>query len=63
MNNNNMNNNSSVNNSSVNNNNVSSVNNSSSMEVSEIISSVDIDRDNCVADHISGSADEISGSF
>ena len=35
--------------------------NSSSIEVSEIISSVDIDRDNCIADHISGSADEITG--
>ena len=35
--------------------------NTSSIVVSEIISSVDIDRD--VVDHISGSADEISGNF
>jgi len=31
-------------------------NNSSSNEVSEIISSVDIDHNNCIADHISDSA-------
>ena len=37
--------------------------NSSSMEVSEIISSVDIDRDNFIADHISSSSNVISGNF
>ena len=37
--------------------------NSSSIELSEIISSVDIDRDNFIADHISSSSNVISGSF
>ena len=37
--------------------------NSSLIEVSEIISSVDFDRDNLIVDHISGSSNEISGNF
>jgi hypothetical protein len=49
---------------SSNNNNHNNNNNSSSLiEVSEIISSVDIDRDNLIVDHISGSSNEISGNF
>ena len=37
--------------------------NSTSMEVSEIISSVDIDRNNFIVDHISSSSNVISGNF
>jgi len=38
--------------------------NSSSVEESEIINSVDdVDRDNCIADHISSSLDETPGNY
>ena len=41
----------------------SSVTNSSSIKVSETISSVDIDRDNCIVNHISSSLDETPGNY